>query len=125
MLDGEAQLRRGAQRVEQIHANALLRQHARGILGELPREAAAVVRDGHALLARVRALRDQLVAQTRRRAAHGVYVHAVRARAQNAAQAARAEFEILVKTILNLLLIARNRRKLLLRLLVQPCVVYP
>ena len=84
VLDGEAQLRRGAKTVEQVHLNAHVGDDFRGILRKLAAEMPGIVGDGNAAFAFRRAGFQQVRGQALGGTAHGVYVHAVGAHAQDA-----------------------------------------
>ena len=98
LADGEAQLGRGAQRVEEEDVEVVRSEDVGDALGEHARIVAAVVGDGDADALAGEVL-FEVVGQTLRSGAHGVDVHAVGTYAHDAAQAARTELEILVKTL--------------------------
>ena len=90
-----------------VHAggNAVRGQHAGGLAGEQRTVMAAVVGDGYLF---GQAGRIEVVRQPLRCLAHGVEVHPVRARADHAAQAAGAEFQIAVKAVRDGVVVARD-----------------
>ena len=90
-----------------VHAggNAVRGQHAGGLAGEQRTVMAAVVGDGYLF---GQAGRIEVVRQPLRCLAHGVEVHPVRARADHAAQAAGAEFQIAVKAVRDGVAVARD-----------------
>ena len=93
---GEAQRRRGLDARVDERADAVGRQHTRCGFDELLAHVAAVARDGDA---RVGEVRVNVIGEALRGLRDGVDVHAVRARADDAAQACRAEGEILVEGV--------------------------
>ena len=98
LADGEAQLGRRTQCVEEEYGEAVRGEDVGHTLGEHARIVAAVVAHGHAnLLAREILL--QVVGQALRGGTHRVDIHAVRAHAHNAAQTARTEFQVLVEAL--------------------------
>ena len=118
MTDGEGQLRHGAQGVEQIGLDAGVCQGEGGLPGEGIGEAAGVVGDDHAALGLAFLLED-VAGQGHGRPADVVCVHAVGARAQHAAQTGRAELQIAVKGVSDLVRVVLHGGKLLPQLRVQ------
>ena len=105
MAHGVAQNGHGPQRVEQENMHAVGAEHQRGLLSKFPAHPAAVVGDDHAP-ALAFFIRGKEVRQTLRSPAHGIDVHPVHAHGQHAAHSRRAEAQVAVKTILDLLFIA-------------------
>ena len=100
--DGETQLGSGAQLVEQKDRKSVRSEDVGHTLGEHPRIVARIVADRHAdPLARE--ILFQVVGKPLRGHAHRIDVHAVGTHAHDAAQAARTEFQILVKALGQLL----------------------
>lgn len=98
LADGEAQLGRRTQRVEQIDRETVRSENVGHALGEHPRIVAAVVPHGHP----DRFTGEtplQVVRKPLRGSAHRINVHPIAARAHDAPQTARTEFEILVETL--------------------------
>ena len=87
-------------------AQALFGQHAGGDVGKVPGAEPGVVGDGHGTPARL----QQVVRQALAGPGHGVLVHAVGAHAQGAAQAARAEGQLLGEAAQGFLLVLRNQK---------------
>ena len=96
----EREHRHRPQRGEQVRLYARSRQHQRGFAGEHIAHQAGIVGDGHALFCAA-GMREDILGQRARHAAHVVFVHAVRACAEHAAHARRTKFEIAVKAILD------------------------
>ena len=97
--DGERALRRGAHLVEEVDLDAVGREdigHRAGV--EVGVVAAVVTDDGADLLAVLEALL-QIVGESLRRHADGIDVHAVGARAHDAAQSARSKFQVAVERL--------------------------
>ena len=88
-----------------IGGDAVGRQHAGGLAGEQFAVVAAVVGDGDLFR---QAAGVQVVGQTLRSLAHGVEVHAVGARADDAAQAAGAERKVTIETVGDGVVVARH-----------------
>ena len=99
----EGEFWRRAQRVEQIDLYFVGCQNVGCDLGEFGAEVARIVGDGH-LDVLLEAF-DQVVGQSLRGEADRVFVHAVGAHAQDAAQTASAEFKGFVKSV-------RQRRRI-------------
>ncbi len=97
---GKAQRRDGLEPRVEIRLNAVRGQHAGGLPGKALAADAAVIADGSApgKTGSVQNVRRGL-----RGAADDVDVHAVRARAENAAQAAGAELQLAAKGVFDLL----------------------
>ena len=98
LADGEAHLGRGAQLLEEVDAYAVGREYAGGRLGEEAGVVAAVVADADGLGALGERLVD-VVGESLRGRAHGVYVHAVAADTHDAAQAPGPELQIVVERL--------------------------
>ena len=90
--------------------DAIGRQHLGGHVAEELALVARVAADGNAGLVEVRL---EVVGQALRGECDRVDVHAVRAGAENAAQACRAELEVLEECVLNGLLVALHGGELL------------
>ena len=113
MAHGERQLRHRPERLEQIRLHAVRAQHQRRLAGEHIRAAAGIIGDHHAALRLLRLAVD-VFGQCAGRPAHGVHIHAVRARAQHAAQTGRAKGQIGIKAILNLALVRGDAHQLVI-----------
>ena len=99
VTDGKRYFGRGAQVVEEVDLDAVGREDGCRNLGELAAVVAAVVAyDDGDLVAVLEAL-VQVVGQALGGGAYGIDVHAVAAGTHDAAQAACAEFQILVETV--------------------------
>ena len=123
ITEREGLLRHAAQRVGQIRLDAV-RCEAKGrLLRELGGHVPAVVRDRDAA-GRIAVLID-VVGEALRRLADRVDVHAVRAGADDAAQAARTKGQARVEAVLDFLLIVADREQLLLRRIVEIRVAQP
>ena len=121
LADGETQLGRGTQGVEEEDVEIVRREDVGDALGEHARIVAAVVADGDAdTLAREILL--EIIGQALRSGADGIDVHAVGTHAHDAAQTARTELEVLVETLDELLhVVVQQVLDLLLgRLVVMP-----
>ena len=70
-------------------------------------------------------IRVEIVRKPLRRLVDGVDVHAVRARADHAAQPRRAEFQIFVETVEDLLIVSFNCFQLRQQVLVRCCLFTP
>ena len=98
LADGEAQLGRRAQRIEQENGESVRGENVCHMLGEHARIVAAVVADRNPdLLAREVLL--EIVRKPLCSSPHRIDVHAVGTHAHDAAQAARTEFEVFVETL--------------------------
>ena len=111
---GEAQLRRGPQRLEDTHMDAVGGADLCGGSGKLHRVVAAVHAQGHAPALGLLALSADDVGKALSGPADDVDVHLVQADAHGAAQAGGAELQRGKEPALNLLLVAGNRAQLLL-----------
>ena len=123
LADGKRDLGRGAQRLEEVGLDAVGREDVGHRLGEGARVVAAVVAHHDAqVLAAGEGLED-VVGEALRGHADDVLVHAVRARAHDAAQAARAELEVLVEGLdqVGLVRVVEHRLHGGPRLLVEAC----
>ena len=105
MAHGVAQNGHGPQRVEQENMHAVGAEHQRGLLGKFTAHPAAVVGDDHAP-ALAFFVGGKKVRQSLSGPAHGIDVHPIHAHGQHAAHSRRAEAQVAVKTILDLLFIA-------------------
>ena len=105
---GKRKLGSGTQSLEQIHMEAVCRQHIGGNLGKLAAVVAAVVAHssldgvgrGEALL--------HIVGQALGGHSHRVFIHAVGAHAHNAAQAAGTKLQIAVETLVQLVRVVHH-----------------
>ena len=107
---GEGAGGRGLQARVEVSCDAVGRQHLGGYMAEKLALVARVAADGNAGLVEVRL---EVVGQALRGECDRVDVHAVRAGAENAAQACRAELEVLEECVLNGLLVALHGGELL------------
>ena len=99
MTDGERKLRRGTERVEEIHLDAVGREDVGHDLGEEARVVAHVVTYGNLDFREILEVLLEIVGQALGSGAHGVDVHAVAAGSHDASQSAGTEFEIAVECI--------------------------
>ncbi len=98
LADGEGDLGRGAQALEEVHLDAVGREDVSHALGEHASVVTAVVAYYHrALLAR-EGFKD-VVGEALRGHAHDILVHAVGAGSHDAAQTAGAELQVLVEGV--------------------------
>ena len=106
MQDGEAQLRRRAQGLEQAHADTVCSHDAGCFLGETAAVYAAVMRDGYAALSRVHSLFENDVCKRLSRMADDMDVHVVQAELHRAAETGGAELKRGKETAFYLFLVA-------------------
>ena len=99
MTDREGKLRRGAEAVKQVYLYAVGGENVGDDFGELAGVVAHVVAHGDGNLRHVGESLFEVVGQALGGGTHGVYVHAVSARAHYAAQAACSEFEVAVESL--------------------------
>ena len=119
----EGKLRGGAKLVEHVRPDPVCRQAQRRLIRELRGHIAGIIGDGNALL--FSALFDDVVGQSLGGLSHRIDVHPVGTRADHAAQSARSELQLLIKPVLDLLLIALDSCKLVLRLLIKIGILPP
>ena len=98
LADGETQLGRRTQRVEQKDGKTVRCKDISHMLGKQTRIVAAVVTDGNANLFTGEIL-FQIVSQSLRSSAYRIDIHTVAAHTHDAAQASRTEFEILIEAL--------------------------
>ncbi len=99
MPNHKRQIRRGFEFARYIRLYAVMREHSRGMPRKLLRELTRIVAYRHRGLFYVR---EQVVGKSLRDLAYRVIIESVRARAEYAAQARRAELEVFVKRFLNI-----------------------
>ena len=119
----EGKLRSGAKLVEHVCLNPVRRQAQRRLIREFRGHIAGIVGDGDALL--FSALLDDIIGQSLGGLPHRVDVHPVGARADHAAQSSGSELQLLIEPVLDLLLIALDSGKLVLRLLIKIRILPP
>src|SRR5690606_3799156 len=103
MANEEGQPRRGAQLRREVNDEAVGGEHARGALGELAGAMTAIVRNGSAQRPGPGGVLCDVGGKTLSRPRDDRGVHAVGARAEDAAQAAGAELQRAPEAILQLL----------------------
>ena len=108
VLDGERQLRRRAQGVENAHVDAVGRHDARRLVGKALTVDAAVEADGDAARTRALALGFDDLRERLRGVADDMNVHAAAAERHLAAQAGRAELERGEKAALDLFFVVAD-----------------
>ena len=111
--DGEGELRRRAQGVEQTDMDAVRGADAGGLHGELLAVVAAVIADDDAPAAGLVALGYDQRGERLGRPAHHMHVHAVEAHAHHAAQAGGAEFQRTAETAFDLVFVVSDGVELL------------
>ena len=122
---GEAQLRRGTQRLEDPHPDPVGGAHLRGGAGEHRAVHTAVHADGDASLLGVLPLGGDDLGEALRRPPDDVYVHLVQSHLHGAPQPCGAEFQRSVEPALDLLLVPGDALQLRPLVLVQRAAVQP
>ena len=102
----KGKLRRGAKTLEDKCFDAIGGKAKRRLLGKLRAHAAIIKRNGNTLI--LRALLYDIISKTLGCLSHGIDVHAVRARRNHTAKAARTKLQLAVKAILHLSFIISN-----------------
>ena len=119
----EGKLRSGTKLVKHVRPDPVCRQAQSRFIREFRGHIAGIVGNGNALL--FSALFDDVIGQPLSGLSHRVDIHPVGTRADHAAQSARTEFQLLIEPVLDLLLIAFDCGKLVLRLLVKVGILPP
>ena len=123
--DGIGKHGNGMHVVIQPDAYAVGCENARRGFGELVRLSAGIERNRHAAAASRLAQRSDVFRKSLRCAAHGVYVHHIRAVADDAAHARRAELELCSEPVFYRLFVARDRRKFRFPLFAESRILQP